>query len=257
MAEAWLARGSAYFLLGQNQKAMDDLVEALRLKPDYAEASTVLAKAQETFVRQEVGKNAVPPRAPPGSVTRVPEASRGEGQRETLPAPPPALPSREPAVAPVPVKETPPVKEPAPAKESAVVKTRAKKNVEPKPVSNKSTEPPPPKVAADKPSAPGKSPAALNQQGRELIQEKKYAEAIEALSEAIRLQPDFALALNARGFAYQLTHDYKHAIADFDAAIRINPKYTNAYQNRRNARQASGDKAGAAEDAAKLKELAK
>jgi tetratricopeptide (TPR) repeat protein len=77
------------------------------------------------------------------------------------------------------------------------------------------------------------------------------------LSEALRQQPELALAYNARGYAYALLRDFPHAIADYDAAIRINPKYINAYQNRRAARQSSGDKAGAAADAEKLRELGK
>jgi tetratricopeptide (TPR) repeat protein len=96
-----------------------------------------------------------------------------------------------------------------------------------------------------------------HQRGRDLIQQKKYREAIEELSEALRQQPDLALAYNARGYAYSLLRDFPHAIADYDAAIRINPKYVNAYQNRRAARSSSGDKAGAAADAEKLRELGK
>ncbi len=46
MAEAWCARGSAYFLLGDYEKAVSDLNQALRLKSDYEEAHVVLAKAQ-------------------------------------------------------------------------------------------------------------------------------------------------------------------------------------------------------------------
>ena len=41
------ARGSAYFLLGEYEKAAQDLEQAVRLKPDYEEARDVLAKARK------------------------------------------------------------------------------------------------------------------------------------------------------------------------------------------------------------------
>ena len=47
MAEAWCARGSAYFLLGDYRKAVDDLNEALRLMPDYQEARARCWKRRE------------------------------------------------------------------------------------------------------------------------------------------------------------------------------------------------------------------
>ena len=118
------------------------------------------------------------------------------------------------------------------------------------PVASVSRTPKRPPSPAVLPSAPldAKSAEDRNTHGRELLNQGKYREAIEELSEAIRQKPDFTLALNARGFAYYLLRDYTHALADFDEAIRLNPKYVNAYQNRSKARKALGDDAGSASD---------
>jgi tetratricopeptide (TPR) repeat protein len=105
---------------------------------------------------------------------------------------------------------------------------------------------------------PAPAPAAIpkaavsaeehDRRGRALTASGKYPEAIEELSEAIRLKPDFSRALNARGYVYLLKRDYPHAAADFDEAIRLDPNYINAYHNRSVARRALGDAAGAAAD---------
>jgi len=68
--------------------------------------------------------------------------------------------------------------------------------------------------------------------GRKLIQEAKFAEAIEQLSAAIRLDATSARAYNARGYAQMRLKHFAGAIADFDNAIRLDPNYVNAYQNR-------------------------
>ena len=98
------------------------------------------------------------------------------------------------------------------------------------------------------PLVDAQSAEARNTRGRELINQGKYREAIAELSAALRQDPNFTLALNARGFAYYLLRDYAHALADFDAAIRLNPKYVNAYLNRSKARRAAGDDAGSLGD---------
>ena len=104
-------------------------------------------------------------------------------------------------------------------------------------------------------SASTSSGAEHNRRGRELTQQRRYREAIDELAAALRDRPDFALALNARGFAYLLLQDWAHAIQDLDAALRIDPNYANAYSNRAVARKATGDTAGAQADQAKAREL--
>ena len=44
--------------------------------------------------------------------------------------------------------------------------------------------------------------AEYQQQGRKLIQEERFAEAIEPLTQAVKLDPFLATTFNARGYAY-------------------------------------------------------
>jgi tetratricopeptide (TPR) repeat protein len=96
-----------------------------------------------------------------------------------------------------------------------------------------------------------------HEQGRKMIQEDRFAEAIEALSQALKLNPYLATAFNARGYAHFRLKQYKEAIADFDDAIKLNPAYGNAYTNRASAKRMAGDKAGADADQARARDLIK
>ena len=163
---------------------------------------------------------------------------------------------------------------PSAAAKTPAVKTAPAPATAPKPMAGATTanaEPkqtPPPKMLAKNlapPTVPivsekagkvdAESSMAHNLRGRELIQQGKYREAVDELTAAIDARPDFALALNARGFAYVLLKDWAHATADLDAAIRLDPRYANAYHNRAVARKATGNEAGAAEDESKVQEL--
>jgi Flp pilus assembly protein TadD len=120
----------------------------------------------------------------------------------------------------------------------------------------------PPKPAASLPAAPPApgqvtTAADYQQQGRKLIQEERFAEAIEPLSQAVKLDPFLATAFNARGYAYYRLKKLPQAIADFDQAIKLNPLYGNAYTNRSGAKRAAGDKTGADADQAKARDLLK
>ena len=100
-------------------------------------------------------------------------------------------------------------------------------------------------------------PADYQAKGRQFIQDEKFAEAAEAFTQAVKLDPYLATAWNARGYCYSRLRKWKEAIADFDEALKLNPVYGNAYTNRATARRALGDKAGADVDAAKARDLLK
>jgi Carboxypeptidase regulatory-like domain/TPR repeat/Tetratricopeptide repeat len=87
-----------------------------------------------------------------------------------------------------------------------------------------------------------------NMLGRQLTNLGRYQEAVVELTEALRIEPNFIQALNARGFALFMLHDWARAIADLDKAILLNPNYANAYHNRAAARSRIGDVAGALAD---------
>ena len=61
---------------------------------------------------------------------------------------------------------------------------------------------------------------------------KQYDAAIADSTEAIRLNPNLAFAYSNRGSAYINLKQYKAAIADCTEAIRLNPSITNAYIDR-------------------------
>ena len=65
--------------------------------------------------------------------------------------------------------------------------------------------------------------------------------AIADYTEAIRLDPKFAIAYNNRGLAYRDKGDTDRAIADFTEAIRLDPKFANAYASRGVAYRDKGD----------------
>jgi tetratricopeptide (TPR) repeat protein len=80
--------------------------------------------------------------------------------------------------------------------------------------------------------------------------------AIADYTEAIRLDPQFAIAYNNRGVSYNGgKKDYDRAIADYTEAIRLNPQYALAYNNRGNAYQAKGNQARADADFAEARRL--
>ena len=73
----------------------------------------------------------------------------------------------------------------------------------------------------------------VQQPGLSLPQTKANMDrAIADYTEAIRLDPKYAIAYSNRGLAYRDKGEHDRAIADYTEAIRLDPKYANAYNNR-------------------------
>ncbi len=82
-----------------------------------------------------------------------------------------------------------------------------------------------------------------------------YGKSIERLSEAIELDPDFALAFKSRGAAYLRSEQVEAAIADFNTVIRMDPANARAYHLRGLAYEKTGDDEKAMNDFNKAIEL--
>ncbi|MBE9234116.1 tetratricopeptide repeat protein [Cuspidothrix issatschenkoi LEGE 03284] len=72
--------------------------------------------------------------------------------------------------------------------------------------------------------------------------------AIDDLNQAIKINPNFALAYYGRGFVRSQLGDKQGAIDDFNQAIKFNPNFADAYYGRGLVRSELGDKQGAIDD---------
>lgn len=70
----------------------------------------------------------------------------------------------------------------------------------------------------------------FSNRGLSYLSKRDFDHAVADFSEAIRLDPKFVLAYNNRGTAY-LT-DFDHALADYDEAVRLDPKSSSILRNR-------------------------
>ncbi|MBW1726356.1 MAG: tetratricopeptide repeat protein [Deltaproteobacteria bacterium] len=77
-----------------------------------------------------------------------------------------------------------------------------------------------------------KTKEAYIKQGVANVKLKKYNQAIEDFSRAIKLDPNNAEYYYKRGVTYGNLNQHQKAIEDFNEAIRLNPKYAEAYSNR-------------------------
>jgi tetratricopeptide (TPR) repeat protein len=82
-----------------------------------------------------------------------------------------------------------------------------------------------------------------------------YQEAISQFTQAIKLEPNFAVVYISRGVSYYNLRDNSNAIADYDVAIDLDPNFALAYCNRGDAYRLLGDLSKATADARKACEL--
>jgi tetratricopeptide (TPR) repeat protein len=98
---------------------------------------------------------------------------------------------------------------------------------------SKPTAPPPPTATSQRPSASEARSLAVDYRTLGLARhaQGEYEEAIADYTQAIRLDPSYALAYQSRGNAYRALGEYEAAIADYEEVIGLNPKYAPAYNN--------------------------
>lgn len=78
--------------------------------------------------------------------------------------------------------------------------------------------------------------------------QENHEKAIESLSEAIKLKPDFAYAFCARGCAKNNIGDFKGALSDTNKAIQLDPKESWYFDCRGYAKAGLSDHKGAIDD---------
>ena len=78
--------------------------------------------------------------------------------------------------------------------------------------------------------------------------QQKIKKTLDLFSKAIKIQPDYVHALNARGGIYIFMKKYDDAIKDFTETIRLDPAYFVAYYNRGTVYKTIGKNKEAIED---------
>ena len=110
----------------------------------------------------------------------------------------------------------------------------------------------------EEPTAKSERPAvAVYNQGVELMQEKRFAQAQKKFEEAVKLDPSFAEAYNNLAFTLrkQGSANYKRSLALYNKAIELKPKLAEAYMYRGVLYSQMGQKSDAQADLAVLKKL--
>ena len=100
-------------------------------------------------------------------------------------------------------------------------------------------------LPAERPATPAEK--ALSR-AMAAIDKEQFDAALEALDEAIRLDPKLAEAYEARGWIYSERDQHDKALADYDRAIALQPQNARAWCSRGHVKAALGELAAAVED---------
>jgi len=84
--------------------------------------------------------------------------------------------------------------------------------------------------------------------GNDLLDKKKFQDALTVLNKAIELDADNGEAYAFRGMAKYQLNDFKGALADYDKAVSLIPDFGEVYDLRGIVKSELGDKVGACED---------
>jgi tetratricopeptide (TPR) repeat protein len=98
--------------------------------------------------------------------------------------------------------------------------------------------------------------AALQQRATNATKQNSFPDALNDLSEAIKIHPNPA-AFELRAFVYGRMNDTDHALADYSEAIKMNPNEARLYSYRAHILAGKNDLKGAAADTDKVLKLKK
>ena len=79
---------------------------------------------------------------------------------------------------------------------------------------------------------------SLKEKGNQLVQERKYQEALECYIKAIEIDSKDPILYSNRSLMYYNLKDYDNAIQDADVAISLKPNHSKAYLRKGNALEA-------------------
>lgn len=78
----------------------------------------------------------------------------------------------------------------------------------------------------------GANPLLFRARGALAYERKQYANAIDAFTRSLQLEPDHTFTLIQRSYAYFEQHDYLNVMTDTDQVLKLDPAYGEAYSLR-------------------------